>query len=94
MQRSRGFGRGVFFSKICYSAVIVLSVVLCDCCKPMNNVEIELLATVGWEWGCQPFSFLCLKNATHSRNEIYATCLCKECIPTISLFYFTKTFNS
>ena len=57
-------------------------------------VEIELLATMGREWGCQPFSFLCLKNVTHSRNEIYATCLSKESIPAISLFFFTKTFNS
>ena len=37
MQRSRGFGRGVVVSKICYNAVIALSVVLCDCCKPMDN---------------------------------------------------------
>ena len=35
-QRSRGFGSGVVVSKICYNAVIVLSVVLCDCCKPKN----------------------------------------------------------
>jgi len=217
-QRSRGFGHRVVVSKTCYNTVIVLSVVLCDCCKPMNNcwdwafsnsglevwlpafqlpmfakcgalpkmdlfdmlvlrnpfplfllgipsthslpeacswerqyalnygcimpipslqpkekpclmqrsrvvtelwspsfvtiqwlcsqscyvtaanqwtiVEIELLATMGREWGCQPFSFLCLKNVTHSRNEIYATCLSKESIPAISLFFFTKTFNS
>ena len=33
----RGFGHGVMASKICYNAVIVLSVVLCDCCKPMNS---------------------------------------------------------
>ena len=31
MQRSRGSGRGVVVSKICYNTVIVLSVVLCDC---------------------------------------------------------------
>ena len=37
MQRNKGFGHGVVVSKICYNAVIVLSVVLCDCCKPMNN---------------------------------------------------------
>ena len=30
-------GRRVVVSKICYNAVIVLSVVLCDCCKPMSN---------------------------------------------------------
>ena len=37
MQRSRGFGHGVMASKICYNAVIVLSTVICDCCKPMNS---------------------------------------------------------
>ena len=49
MRRSRGFGHGVVVSKICYvqysdcvqdldyRMLIVLSVVLCDCCKPMNN---------------------------------------------------------
>ena len=36
MPRSRGSG-GVMVSKICYNTVIVLSVVLCDCCKPTNN---------------------------------------------------------
>ena len=36
-QRSGGFGRGVVVSKICYNTVIVLSVVLCDCCKSMNK---------------------------------------------------------
>ena len=37
MQRSRGSCHGFVVSKICYNAVIVLSVVLCDCCKPMNS---------------------------------------------------------
>ena len=36
-QRSRGSGHGVVVSKICYNTVIVLSVVLCDCCKPTKN---------------------------------------------------------
>ena len=36
MQRSKGFCHGVAVSKICYNAVIVLSVVPCDCCKLMN----------------------------------------------------------
>ena len=38
---SRGFGHGVVVWKICYNAVIVLSVLLCDCCKPMINC---------WDW--------------------------------------------
>ena len=46
-------------------------------------VELELLATVGWKCGCQPFSCPCSQNVTHSRKEIYATCLSKESIPAI-----------
>ena len=46
-------------------------------------VEIEILATVSWTCGCQPFSCRCSQNVTHSRKEIYATCLSKESIPEI-----------
>ena len=82
MQRSRGSDHGVVVSKICYNTVIVLSVVLCDCCKPVR--KIELLATVSWTCGCQPFSCRCSQNVTHSRKEIYATSnLSKESIPAI-----------
>ena len=70
-------------SKICYSAVIVLSVVQCDCCKPWTHVEIELLATVSWKWGCQPFSCPCSQNVTRCRKEVYATCLSKESMPFV-----------
>ena len=49
-----------------------------------TRVEIELLPTVGWKCGCQPFSCLCLKNVTRSRKEIYATYLSKESIPAIT----------
>ena len=41
MQRSRGSGHGVVVSKNCYNTVIVLSVVLWDCCKPTNKC---------WDW--------------------------------------------
>ena len=41
-------------------------------------VEIELLATVGWKWGCQPFSCPCSQNLTHCRMEICSTCLSKN----------------
>ena len=40
-------------------------------------VEIELLAIVGWKWGCQPFSCRCSQNMTHCRKEICSTCLYK-----------------
>ena len=33
--------------------------------------EIELLATVGWKQGCQPFSCPCSLNVTHCRKEIW-----------------------
>ena len=46
-------------------------------------VEIELLATVGWKWGCQPFSFPCSQNVQHCRKEIYSTCLFKTSIPAV-----------
>ena len=36
-REAEGFGHGVVVSRICYNTVIVLSVVLCDCCKPTNN---------------------------------------------------------
>ena len=39
MHRNRGCGHWVVVSKICYNAVIVLSVVLCDCCKPMIQLS-------------------------------------------------------
>ena len=46
-------------------------------------VEIELLATVGWKCGCQPFSCRCTQNVTHCRKEICWTCLFKESTPAI-----------
>ena len=44
-------------------------------------VEIELLATVRWKWGCQPFSCPCSKNVIHFPKEICSTCLSKESMP-------------
>ena len=46
-------------------------------------VEIELLASVGWKWGCQPFSRPCSENAMRRRTEICSTCLSKESTPPI-----------
>ena len=46
-------------------------------------VEIELLATVGWKWGCRPFSCRCSQNVTDWQKEICSTSLSKESIPTI-----------
>ena len=46
-------------------------------------MEIELLATVTWTCGCQPFSCRCSQNVTHCRKEICWTCLLKESFPAI-----------
>ena len=43
--------------------------------SPGILVEIELLATVGWKWGCQPFSHRGSQNVTHCPKEICSTCL-------------------
>ena len=52
-------------------------------CRLLQCVEIELLSTVGWKWGCQPFSCPRSQNVTHCRKEICWTCLFKESIPAI-----------
>ena len=52
MQRSKGFGHAVVdvvVSKICYTIVIVLSVVLCDCCKPTSNCRDRAFSNSGLE---------------------------------------------
>ena len=48
-----------------------VTMVVWDCCKPTNTCEIELLATVAWKWGCQPFSCPCSQSVTHCRKEIF-----------------------
>ena len=86
-REAEGLVAELFSPRFVIHTVIMLSVVQSDCCKPMNHwtiFQIELWATVGWKWGCQPFSCSCLKNVTHSRKEIYATCLLKESIPAIT----------
>ena len=55
MQRSRVFGNGVAVSKICYNAVIALSVVLCDCCKPKNSCRDWAFSNSGLEVGLPAF---------------------------------------
>ena len=76
MQRSRGFGLAVVVSKICYNGGETAA-------NQQTLVEIELLATVGWKWGCQPFSCPCSQHVTHCPKEICLTCLCKESVPAI-----------
>ena len=81
MQRSRGFCHGVVVSKICYNTVFVLSVVLCECCQPMNTCRDWAFSNSGLEVGLP--SCWCSQNVTHCRKEICSTCLFKESIPTI-----------
>ena len=45
--------------------------------------KIETLASVGWKWGCQPFSCPCSLNVMHFRKEICLTCLSKESMPFV-----------
>ena len=54
-QRSRGFCHGVVVSKICYNTVIVLSVVLWDCCKPTNTCRDCAFSNSGLEAGLPAF---------------------------------------
>ena len=79
MQRSRGFGHGVVVSKNC----TILIVLLCDCCKPMNNCRDWALSNSGLEVGLPAFQLPTFENFTQCRKEICSTCLCKESIPTI-----------
>ena len=53
------------------------------CANPWRIVHIQLLATVGWKWGCQPFSCPCSRNVMHCRKQICLTCLSKESIPFV-----------
>ena len=53
-------------------------------------VEIELLATVGWKWGCQPFSCPRSQNVTNCRKEICWTFLFKESITTRTIPFWNS----
>ena len=46
-------------------------------------VEIELLATVGWKRGFQPFSCPCTLCGTYCRKRFCSTCLFKTSIPAV-----------
>ena len=59
------------FSQLCYVTAA----------NRWTIVEIELLAIVGWKWGCQPFSCPRSQNVTHCRNKICRAC--KETNPAI-----------
>ena len=54
-------------------------------------LEIQLLPTVGWKWGCKHFSCPCSKNVTHCRQEICSTYLFKESITTRTIPFWNST---
>ena len=85
MQGSKGFGHGVVVSKNCCNILIA----------HLWLLQRKLLASLGWKWGCQRFSWRCLQNVRHCRKEICSTCLCKTSIPAKSpVVFLAKTFNS
>ena len=51
--------------------------------NPWRIVHIQLLATVGWKRGCQPFSCRCSQNVMHCRKEMCWTCLFQESMPFV-----------
>ena len=55
-------------------------------------VQIELLATMGWKWGCQPFSCRCSQNVMHCRKELCSTCLFQTSLPAV-LFWNSKYYS-
>ena len=81
--RSRGFGHGVVASTISYNAVIVLSVVLCDCCKPTSNCRDRAFSNSGLEVGLPALQLPCSQNVTHCGKQMCSTCWCKTSIPAV-----------
>ena len=84
MQRSRGFGHGVVVPRI----VIQYTDCALSCAMRLlqtndSIVEIELLATVSWTCGCQPFSCRCLQNVVYCRKEdvLRRVCLRNPSLP-------------
>ena len=105
MQRSRRFGHGVVVAKICYvqcsdcvqdldyRILIVLSVVTCDCCKPMNNCRNWAFSHSGLEAGLPAFQLpMCSKCDTLPKGNLWDMLVgFRNPFP---LFSLAKTFNS
>ena len=78
MQRSKGFGHGVVVSKICYNALIVLSIVLCDCCKRMNDCRDWAFRNIGlevWLPAFQPSMFSKCDALPKGERFVWHVCL-------------------
>ena len=52
-------------------------------CRLSKCVGIELLASVVWKWGCQPFSCRCLQNVTQCQTRFVGHVCFQESIPAI-----------
>ena len=72
MQRSTAFGHAVVVSKICCNTVIVLSVVVWDCCKPTNNCRDWAFSHSGLEAGLPAFQLpMCSKCDTLRKGNLW-----------------------
>ena len=70
MQRSRVFGHGVMASRF-VTILWLCSQLSCEIAANQRTLfEIELLATVGWKCGCQPFSCRCSLNVTQWETRL------------------------
>ena len=56
--------------------------------------EIELLATVGWKWGCQPFSCRCSQNVTNCNRRFVGHASFQESLPAIHFGYSKHSLPS
>ena len=59
--------------------------------KQWTIVEIDLLATLGWKWGCHPASCPCWQNVTQCQTRFVRHVCFRNPFP---IFIFAKTFNS
>ena len=75
-------GRGVVVSKICYNALIVLSIVLGDCCKRMNDCRDWAFSNVGLEEWLPAFQLLIFENKSINAEKRYVrnVCLGNPCL--------------
>ena len=83
MQRSTGWVTGLWSPRFLTMQWLCCQLCYVTAANQRAIVEIELLATVGWKWGCQPFRCRCSQNVTHCRKEICSTCLFKISIPAV-----------
>ena len=73
-----------FFKNCCKKTDCALSLCYVNAANQRTIVEIEILATVSWTCGCQPFSCPCSPNVTAlPKRDVYVTCLFQESIPAI-----------